>query len=548
MAQLEPDTLAQVEAALDSHQSFLVEAGAGSGKTTALVHGLRHLLATRQAELAQTRRRIACITYTNVAKRQISERIADDPLVYVGTIHEFLWQTIQGFQHQLRIELLAHNQTLRNPTPDLEESLAPGTKIAYGDRGRRFSKGEIGHDDVLALAYRMVSAYPKLARIIADRFPVIFVDEYQDTQPATIGILLDHLAGIRGTASVIGLFGDSMQKIYQTGVGRVEDPRLTRITKHENYRCSQAVINILNRIRPELQQHFAGTPRDGQAYLFLNQAIPSASERLAAARRTLEAKGWTEQDTKYLQLTHRGIAGTLDYANLLAVYSARGSFGRDDLLDADEPYAQYTRDIEEISSAYGCNDYGELSRLLGVAGRQVTRHTQKSAMTATLRELDQLRNVGTIGDVVDFVADKRLLRKSAKIRAVERDFDRDGLDEADQKRVDFSRQVREVAYREMVSLCRFRDQRTPFSTQHGVKGDEFPHVVVLVEDGAWTQFDIGKMIAGTDKPERTERSRNLFYVCCSRPVNNLAVVFLSDPSPKAIDIAQQWFADAVIIP
>jgi DNA helicase-2/ATP-dependent DNA helicase PcrA len=105
--------------------------------------------------------------------------------------------------------------------------------------------------------------------------------------------------------------------------------------------------------------------------------------------------------------------------------------------------------------------------------------------------------------------------------------------------------VREVAYREMISLCRFRDQRTPFSTQHGVKGDEFPHVVVLVEDGAWTQFDIGKMIAGTDKPERTERSRNLFYVCCSRPVNDLAVVFLSDPPLRAIVTAQQWFTDGV---
>ncbi|MGA4545630.1 UvrD-helicase domain-containing protein [Uniformispora flossi] len=542
------DAIAEVEAALDGNESFLVEAGAGSGKTTALVHGLRHLLDVRGTELSRTRRLIACITFTNVAKQQISERIAADPRVYVGTIHEFLWHVISNFQDPLRTELLTHNMTLRRPTEDLESALPPGTQIIYSDRGRRFAHGEIGHDDVLALASRMVTRYPKLARIVADRFPVIFVDEYQDTSPTTLDILLNHVAVIPDTTCVIGLFGDSMQKIYRTGIGKVEHPRLRRITKFENYRCSQPVVTLLNHIRPELQQHVAGPSRNGEVLLLLNSAISSAAERLAAARQLLSERGWNDEESKYLQLTHRGIAGTLDYANLLKVYADQHSFARDDLLDASEPYAKYAAEIEHITQAYSDQEYGELGRLLGLAGTWVTRHEQKAAVVARLKTLCALRNTGTIGDVVDFASRQDLLRKPARIRAIERDFERTDLDEAGQASVKFAQDLRAVAYQEMAAICRFRNEQTPFATQHGVKGDEFPNVVVLIEDGSWTQFHIGKMMAGTDKPERTERSRNLFYVCCSRAVNNLAVVFLSDLPEEASSVARAWFAGATVVP
>jgi hypothetical protein len=50
----------------------------------------------------------------------------------------------------------------------------------------------------------------------------------------------------------------------------------------------------------------------------------------------------------------------------------------------------------------------------------------------------------------------------------------------------------------------------------------------LVDGSAWNRYSIGKMLAGTDKTRRTERSRNLFYVCCSRAQRDLAVVFVND--------------------
>ena len=54
-----------------------------------------------------------------------------------------------------------------------------------------------------------------------------------------------------------------MQKIYATGVGMVERDDLVLIQKTENYRCSKAVIGLLNRLRPELEQVPSGNNANG---------------------------------------------------------------------------------------------------------------------------------------------------------------------------------------------------------------------------------------------------------------------------------------------
>jgi DNA helicase-2/ATP-dependent DNA helicase PcrA len=90
--------------------------------------------------------------------------------------------------------------------------------------------------------------------------------------------------------------------------------------------------------------------------------------------------------------------------------------------------------------------------------------------------------------------------------------------------------------------------RTPYSTQHGVKGAEFDDVLVVVDDKAWNHYDMAGMIGGTEKNlTRLARSRNMFYVCCSRARRRLAVVFVSDLSPKALAIAREWFGPENIV-
>ena len=156
-----------------------------------------------------------------------------------------------------------------------------------------------------------------------------FVYEYQDTSPKTIRLLLGHLAGAGRQSCVVGLFGDSMQKIYATGQGAVLHSKLTVITKHENYRCSPPVVVSLNEICPELQQEGVGEHTDGEVHFFLNLALPTGQASLDAARRQLAELGWSDDTTSYLMLTHRGIAGSLSYGALLQQYQILGSRGRD---------------------------------------------------------------------------------------------------------------------------------------------------------------------------------------------------------------------------
>lgn len=169
-----PNALEEVTEAIDERRSFLVEAGAGSGKTYALVHGLHHILRTQRHDLEQAAKQVACITYTNVAKQEILQRIAEDPLVFVGTIHEFLWEVIRGYQQEIKAEILVHNDELKKPTEDLQ-NLLPALEISYSDRGRNYAKGRISHDEVIELSRRLFQQYPKIARLTADRFPILFI-------------------------------------------------------------------------------------------------------------------------------------------------------------------------------------------------------------------------------------------------------------------------------------------------------------------------------------------------------------------------------------
>ncbi|MEU5341859.1 ATP-dependent helicase [Streptomyces sp. NPDC020766] len=538
-------TIDKVIDELEARRSFLVEAGAGSGKTTTLVEALEFSLQSQGAELASKGRRIACITYTNVAKRKIIDRIRDNPLVTVTTIHEFLWEVIKRFGGELWQQIIQYNDALPRPE-DLSELTSRPPLIQYVDRRRRLDRGEISHDEVIDLALRMVTQHPKLTRLIADCYPVIFVDEYQDTSPKTMRLLLDHLAGAGRQSCVVGLFGDSMQKIYASGQGSVVHPKLTEITKHENYRCSPPVVAVLNKIRPELQQKAASGHTDGEVHLFLNSTVPTGQARLDAARRHLTELGWSDDTTNYLMLTHRGIAGALSYGNLLQKYQILGSTGRDKLLDNDEPYVEYFSRVEALCLAFQTLDYAELTGLL-VAGRTtITSHGDKQRIAADIRELIAVREPGTIGEVLDHMAHQHLLSVPRKLGNLERKRRSKSLEGYDVKLAEFSNALREVPYQEVIRFIEFREKRTPFHTQHGVKGDEFDNVIVVIDDASWTQYNMGKLLTGRDLDTRLERSRNLFYVSCSRARRGLAVVFLTDVPDEALSTAHDWFASGTI--
>lgn len=86
---------------INKNKSLLFEAGAGSGKTYALVQSVKNLLRNKRHILEKHNQKIAVITFTNVATDEIMQRVGTSPVLEVSTIHERLWSIIKRYQKQL---------------------------------------------------------------------------------------------------------------------------------------------------------------------------------------------------------------------------------------------------------------------------------------------------------------------------------------------------------------------------------------------------------------------------------------------------------------
>jgi DNA helicase-2/ATP-dependent DNA helicase PcrA len=117
------------------------------------------------------------------------------------------------------------------------------------------------------------------------------------------------------------------------------------------------------------------------------------------------------------------------------------------------------------------------------------------------------------------------------------------------------------AYNEYVS------DRAKFGTHQGVKGLEFPRVMVVMDDSEARgfMFSYGKLFgAGAKEPTSTDlknkqegketsfdRTRRLFYVTCSRAKNSLTIVAYTENPDKVnkFVLSKDWFkGDEVILP
>ena len=166
-----------------------------------------------------------------------------------------------------------------------------------------------------------------------------------------------------------------------------------------------------------------------------------------------------------------------------------------------------------------------------------------------MQRLVELRKSGTIGEVIDLLKDTRMPRLPDAILRTERQ-----LAEAEWEEIDESRTLRQLErlrplpYSQVISLAGFINDRTPFSTNHGVKGTEFENVLVVLGRG-WNLYNWNQFLEWFpdrypyDKEESYIRNRNLFYVACSRPRTNLALLFTQELSADALNTLKRWFGN-----
>lgn len=105
--------------AVNNFTSFIFNAGAGAGKTFALIETLKYVTLNK-TNRRKTTQKIACITYTNVAANEIKNRLGNSDVVYISTIHEILWSIIKNSQREL---LLCHAEKIKNTINKIENDL-----------------------------------------------------------------------------------------------------------------------------------------------------------------------------------------------------------------------------------------------------------------------------------------------------------------------------------------------------------------------------------------------------------------------------------------
>lgn len=597
----QPDTQADLDlrVCLDERppRSFVMVAGAGSGKTTSLVKALDHLGKSRRKELKTHGQRIACITYTEVAVNEIWGDVGNDPLFHVSTIHSFLWSVVRPFQLDLKIWAVArihekiaeaqahHDKPRTRPATRVQlvadiaryqlqlHTVEDLTHFKYGT-GSDFGRGVLGHSDVIAAAVKLIEQNQLLRDIVASRYPVLFVDESQDTRP-------DIVAAFRCIAETtpvnfcLGFFGDPMQKIYMDGAGAIDAPvGWRKITKPENFRCPSSVLAVVNAVRRPgdglIQTRGRMRPVDGiqvqvegSARIFVLAADENRSEKVAKVREWLRRANqdddWVSADraadVRVLVVVHRMAATRLGFPNLYAALNDRApSSVKEGLKDGTSwPLQPFLTYLLPLARAVRDRRNFEVMTLLRAECPQLSSAGLAGAnapdvlrgLQATTEELARIMmsSAATFRDAIHFASNAGLIQlDEAWTKYLEEDFDAFAAE--NDPEVPAVTALLNCRVDELTAYDHYLEDLSPYATQQGVKGAEFERVLVIVDDEegqGQRQFSYEKYfeiapLSDTDNENIEagldnviERTRRLFYVCCSRATRDLAVVmFVKD--------------------
>lgn len=601
-----PDTDAdrQIREILDRDQliGFTVVAGAGSGKTTSLVKALAHVTRTRGPALLAKTQRVACITYTEIAAREIHEEIGNDPLASVSTIHSFLWALAKPFQKDIGVWIAARiddqiagllekqanykrgtrQMTKDKDAADLERrrhqqaAVKDVKRWTYGI-GADYPRGIVGHADVIKMVPEMILHRRLLAQLVGRQFPFIFVDESQDTFPEVVEAL-KHVWSLAGGKMCLGFFGDPMQQIYHQGVVSVSlEPDWVNVDKPQNFRSSRRVLACVNAVRSEgdsLQQvsGLAKQP-EGEALCFVLPSDDQRGDRLELVRAWLDehstSGNWTrsahEGGAKILMIVHRMAAKRLGFANLYASFHDNKSSSLGEAFDEGNawPLTPFRDVILPLCLAKNAGSPAVLAVLressplvrAGQASRQLTAALASSkAAVEELRRLAEDPSTTKLGDLLRSAASSELIELDPRMAAYLHLDGEHGDVVLDERAVDVLNDMSECALSELEGYYRYVKQESPYSTQHGTKGSEFERVIVVLDDDEgrrYTSYSYDKLfglkeLSAADVENQSkgvdsaiERTRRLFYVCVSRARDSLAVVLFSADVDRAVEAIRE---------
>ena len=603
-------------------KSFFLYAGAGSGKTRSLKNALDGFRDAHGAAFRRLGKKIAVITYTNAAADEIAERVGQDSLFPISTIHSFCWRHIETYHSDIQAWLL---ETLPANLTDLHEKQTKGragTKAAldreraiasttrrlewlslprrftYNPNGDNFGQDSLSHSEVLKITAAFIETKPSMRTVLVNKYPLLLIDESQDTNKTLLEAFFSLAAANQGKFG-IGLFGDTMQRIFLDGhpeLERLVPDSWARPVKRLNHRSPQRVVALGNVLRAPIDGQYQLARDDSDAgivRLFVASSTtpdkPSLEQRVRDRMADLcgDPEWRDEAEVKTLTLEHHMAASRRGFLEMFQALDRDSRLSTGLRTGEIAGLRLFTERVAPLVAAARAKDeFAVMAHL-----RATSPLLQRSAVAQSTNPDDPLlpirRGVNallalnpespttTFLSILECVAEHRLFEIPAALQPfvadeagaaatdVEAIADEEEMDtdeeatEPSPASLEAWRAFLETPYRQAVPYAEYVSDRGPFGTHQGVKGLEFERVLVILDDSdargflfSYEKLFGAKPLSDTDRKHVADatdggitRTRRLLYVTCTRAEKSLALVtYTEDPDALvAAVLRSEWF-------
>lgn len=550
---------------------------------------------------------VAVITFTNAATDEIVNRLDYSLVFHISTIHSFVWDAIKYYQADIKhlycqyiqedIQKLYEKQekakskttkTYQSNAEKIEhlkEKLGKAKtieKFVYNPNGSNAEYNALNHAEVIKISAQMIMDNIMLQRIIAQRYPILLIDESQDTKKE----LVDAFFKIQENFSdifTLGLLGDQKQRIYTDGkenMVNIIPSEWEQPVKRMNYRCAKRIVKLANTIGKDLDIYAEQNPKedaaDGLVRLFIvqqqNEIDKDDIEQTIMdimCNQTYDAK-WSgaDADVKTLTLEHMMAARRLGFAQFFGPLSKVDKYQMAFLQGKVSELDFFTKEVLPIADSINGDGRNALEILKAYSPLLSKQNTEKS-YELYLRCRDDSQKVAnivngnhSIRDVVKVVCSSQLLPVPEVLRQASILSTTDVNDEWEEDLQAWV-MVMDLPINMVRGYDDYVNQRTRFDTHQGVKGLEFDRVMVIIDDSEAKGFmfsydklfgvkeltEIDKKHIEAGEESSVDRTQRLFYVTCTRAKESLAIVMYTSDSEKVKNqaISKGWFSEQEIV-
>lgn len=472
----------------------------------------------------------------------------------------------------------------------------------YSPDHNTYGEGAVSHQAVLHVAAWLLRERPTLQRIVQDRHPLLLIDESQDTMRSVLDALFD-LTNVRPGCITLGLLGDHRQRIYPDGHADLPShipPAWARPALQMNHRSQERIVRLINAIweadiegrtqsKSGVTQHQRSEKQGGKVRIFVGDAARTTSAKLSAEAdcasamaQVTNAEAWTadQKSFKTLALEHKLGAKRGDFYE---VYCG--------MVLLDKEAATPDPNGERIGPAMVRPLLGGLLELAArvqpdgtwdeFAGVAVLRRhdalarvpSERTARATRLAELHQAVSqfaglCRTEGQLVKQVlapileadvlpVDSRLVAAYRDERLPPPEPERGAGESKEDRQLRGWHALMNAPWAELARYRTYLGGDAPFATHQVVKGSEFKHVMVIMDDveAKGNLFSYDKVFgAGPSKGDKEnmaagketaiDRTLRLLYVTCSRAEKSLALVLWAKDASSALTAIKAcgWFA------